>query len=73
MNFDNGVLGVLFFGIGATLVFLCFAATQTFDKYNTIKPDLIIVSFIGFIMLGLGLLLIAQSGNQKQNKPLLSS
>ena len=71
MNSDNGLLGVLLFGLGATMVFLCFAATQTFDKYTPVRPDLIIVSFIGFIMVGLGLWLIVQSGKPETKQNLL--
>jgi hypothetical protein len=62
MKSDYGFLGVLLFGLGATMVFLCFAATQTFDKYSPVRPDLIIPSFIGFIMVGSGLWYIVQSG-----------
>jgi hypothetical protein len=73
----KGLLGVLLLAIGGTVLFMLYYiffqmgySQVYFPAYPSLNPVLIVFSFLGFLVFGLGLLLIVQGGKTETKQPI---
>ena len=67
---NEGWRGAIFLGIGGTILSWMYYLFSTIHIYSSsFFPELIIFSFLGFFVLGLGLWLIIEAGIRRAKLP----